>query len=58
MAKSAIVIGGTGLVGRRLVEALLLDPNVSRVVALGRRDVPVEQVCPSCNSEQKAKVGY
>ncbi|TPX41733.1 hypothetical protein SeMB42_g05433 [Synchytrium endobioticum] len=55
MAKSAIIIGGSGLVGRRLVESLLQDANVSRVVSLGRREVHADQVCPTCTDDQKAK---
>ncbi|TPX34087.1 hypothetical protein SmJEL517_g03164 [Synchytrium microbalum] len=55
MPKSAIIIGGSGLVGKRLVECLLKDDGISKVVSLGRRVIDADSVCPSCTTEQKAK---
>lgn len=37
--RRAVVVGATGLVGGHLVEALLDDPGVARIVAPGRRPV-------------------
>jgi uncharacterized protein YbjT (DUF2867 family) len=37
--RTAVVLGGTGLVGGHLVDLLLDDPSYDRVVALGRRPV-------------------
>ena len=41
MTRHALVVGGTGLVGTCVVDALLADPAWSRVTALARR--PVER---------------
>lgn len=39
MARSALLAGATGLVGRRVLRVLLEDPDYGRLVALARRDV-------------------
>ncbi len=35
----AVVVGGSGLTGSFLIQALLADPSVSRVIALGRKSL-------------------
>jgi uncharacterized protein YbjT (DUF2867 family) len=40
--KSAIVIGGTGLVGRQLVHLLLEDTRFSKVYLYGRRSIGIQ----------------
>jgi uncharacterized protein YbjT (DUF2867 family) len=42
MAKTAIVIGATGLVGAELVRQLLDSPDYERVITLVRRALPLE----------------
>jgi uncharacterized protein YbjT (DUF2867 family) len=42
VSRHALVVGGTGLVGTCVVDALLADPAWSRVTALARR--PIERV--------------
>ncbi len=37
-----LLFGGTGMVGRGVLQACLVDPSVERVVALGRNRIPVE----------------
>ncbi|NND80968.1 MAG: NAD(P)H-binding protein [Gammaproteobacteria bacterium] len=39
MSKTAIVIGGTGVVGREVVEQLATAPHIDKVVSLARRSV-------------------
>lgn len=39
--RSVLVAGGTGLVGRELLQLLLADPSVPEVHALGRRELPL-----------------
>jgi uncharacterized protein YbjT (DUF2867 family) len=41
-ARSVLLLGATGLVGREILRQLLADPTVGRIVALTRR--PLEQV--------------
>jgi uncharacterized protein YbjT (DUF2867 family) len=41
MHHTVLVAGGSGLVGRRLVDLLLDDPDVAEVVTLTRRPLPV-----------------
>ncbi|HMK39094.1 MAG TPA: NAD(P)H-binding protein [Bacteroidota bacterium] len=41
-AKSALVAGATGLVGRECVDLLLSNPEFTRIVALVRRSLPKE----------------
>lgn len=38
---NALVAGGSGLVGRELLQLLLADPSVAAVHALGRRELPL-----------------
>lgn len=38
---SVLVAGGSGLVGRELLQLLLADPSVAAVHALGRRELPL-----------------
>ena len=40
---SVLLAGGTGLVGRELLQLLLADPSVVAVHALGRRELPLHQ---------------
>jgi len=40
MTKTAIVIGATGLVGRSLVDQLVADKHIAKVVTLTRRAMP------------------
>jgi len=40
VAKSALVAGATGLVGRECVDLLLANPEFTRIVALVRRSLP------------------
>lgn len=42
MAKKALVIGATGLIGRNLVFELLKSPNYSLVTVLARRDLVIK----------------
>lgn len=39
--RSVLLAGGSGLVGRELLQFLLADPSVAAVHALGRRDLPL-----------------
>jgi uncharacterized protein YbjT (DUF2867 family) len=39
--RSVLVAGGSGLIGRELLQILLADPSVSEVHALGRRELPL-----------------
>lgn len=39
--RSLLLAGGSGLVGRELLQFLLADPSVAAVHALGRRDLPL-----------------
>lgn len=41
MAKKALIIGATGLVGSHLLQELLNDPHFSEVVVLGRRSTHI-----------------
>ncbi|HEY0886545.1 MAG TPA: nucleoside-diphosphate sugar epimerase [Ramlibacter sp.] len=41
--RSVLLAGGSGLVGRELLQFLLADPSVAAVHALGRRDLPLRQ---------------
>jgi uncharacterized protein YbjT (DUF2867 family) len=40
--KTALVLGGSGLVGGELLRALLADDRYAKVIALVRRDLPLE----------------
>ncbi|MBP1966893.1 NAD(P)H-binding protein [Paenibacillus aceris] len=44
MGTSAIVAGGTGLVGRELIRLLLEDPAYDKVIALVRKDMQVSHL--------------
>lgn len=46
-ARQVMVLGGTGLVGSELLGVLLDQPDVARVVALGRREVPAPATVPA-----------
>ncbi|HCW07887.1 MAG TPA: oxidoreductase [Cytophagales bacterium] len=37
MAKTALVVGSTGLIGNQLIELLLSDPHYSKVIAVSRK---------------------
>jgi len=39
--KTAVLLGGAGLVGSRCLEALLVDPRYDRVVTVGRRPIGI-----------------
>lgn len=39
--RSVLLAGGSGLVGRELLQILLADPSVAAVHALGRRELPL-----------------
>jgi N-acetyl-gamma-glutamylphosphate reductase len=58
----AIVIGGTGQVGRQLVRALLLRPEYTKVVSVSRRKLPsditesVKQATPSTSADKLHEV--
>lgn len=39
--RSVLVAGGSGLVGRELLQLLLADPSVTAVHAIGRRELPL-----------------
>ena len=41
MSRSALLAGGSGLVGGHVLRLLLGDPQYERVTVLGRRDLPV-----------------
>lgn len=40
--KTALVAGGTGLVGRQVVELLVKDPEYTKVICLARRTIPIQ----------------
>ncbi|KAK6025290.1 hypothetical protein OSTOST_08819, partial [Ostertagia ostertagi] len=42
MSKSAFVIGGTGAVGRQLIDALVSTHRFRRIVLIGRRRIPLD----------------
>jgi uncharacterized protein YbjT (DUF2867 family) len=42
MAKTALVAGSTGLIGKELVRLLLADPNYDRVIALLRKPLNIQ----------------
>ena len=46
IAKSVLLAGATGLVGRECVRLLLADPEITRVVALSRRPLSPEVRAP------------
>lgn len=45
--RSVLLAGASGLVGRELLRLCLLDPDVSLVKSLLRRDVPLEALLPA-----------
>lgn len=44
MGTTAIVAGGTGLVGRELIRLLQEDARYDKIFALVRRDIPVSHL--------------
>ncbi|CAI4221983.1 unnamed protein product [Auanema sp. JU1783] len=53
--KSAFVVGGTGAVGRKLVEALVATPEYTKIILLGRR---VAEEVPESNKIEQHVVDF
>ena len=51
--RTAIVAGGTGLVGRELIKQLLNDPDYDRIIALVRKKLDIEQLGGHGKLEQR-----
>lgn len=54
MGTTAIVAGGTGLVGRELIRLLQEDPRYDRIIALVRRDIK-SVICGEARSWSKCR---
>ncbi|MDR6551989.1 NAD(P)H-binding protein [Paenibacillus qinlingensis] len=51
--RTAIVAGGTGLVGKELIKQLLNDPDYEKVIALVRKKMDLEQTGGQSKLEQR-----
>jgi len=47
----AIVVGGSGAVGRKLIAELVQSPHISQIVSFGRREVPLDD--PELSKSEK-----